>query len=293
METSAQMTIQALNIKQGQNALLCMSPTFIAGKMMIVRALSNNMSICAIEPQANPYLPLSTKIHFSAMTPMQMHTALEHKESVDRVGLTDIIILGGGSVSEPLRKKIQGMSPAVYETYGMTETVSHVAIKPLNGPEASDYFQCLDNITIRTDDRQCLVVSGPVTDYKEVTTNDRVKIIANNRFQWLGRVDNVINSGGIKIQSELVEQKIQQLIDQLQLDVDFFVSGIPDNILSEKVTLFVESADILDTDKLLSLLKTQLNTYEVPREVITVKSFARTQTGKIQRQQSIQKALNQ
>jgi len=289
MMASAMMTIKALNLNPKMNSLLCLSPDYIAGKMMIVRSLINKMNIITAEPAVNPITDLNHNIHFAAFTPMQMQAILTEKSTAKKVNDFDTIILGGGEISSSLGAKLVDLKVKCFSTYGMTETVSHIALKRLNGPAKSNFYTALDGMEINIDHRECLTIKGAVTNFNTVATNDRVNLINDRQFEWLGRVDNVINSGGIKIQSEKIEQSIELLIKQLQIENRYFVYGIPDDKLGEKLTLIVEGE--LARGKITTLknsLSERLPKYEVPKEILFVKKFKETPTGKINRKETVE-----
>jgi O-succinylbenzoic acid--CoA ligase len=187
------------------------------------------------------------------------------------------IILGGGEVSYPLRQKLQTISSSVYETYGMTETVSHIALKKINGADRSDYFTVFDGVKISTDERGCLVIDAPHLSATRLITNDLVNIISEKEFQWLGRYDNIINTGGIKVSAEDIERKLQPYID-----VNFFVTGLADDVLGQKVTL------VLETNRVESMNYTDiLGKYEKPKQILTIEGFSYTENGKINKKDTL------
>ncbi|MTI22789.1 hypothetical protein E1176_17285 [Fulvivirga sp. RKSG066] len=288
MIASAMLTIKALKLEEGQNSLLCLSPEYIGGKMLIVRSLLNKMNIVAIEPSANPLNKLTHKIDFASFTPMQLFSVLEGDDAIGTANKISKIILGGGAVSSRLHEKIQHIESQCYSTYGMTETVSHIALKKLNGPDQSNYYKTFDEIDIDVDDRQCLTVSGSVTNFEKIYTNDRVRLIDKNQFEWLGRIDNIINSGGIKIQSEKIETTLEKLFLDTSFNHQFFIAGLKDDKLGERVTLFLEGQlDEKLKSTLNTLLPNVLDKYEIPKDILFVDHFKRTPNGKIDRNATI------
>jgi O-succinylbenzoic acid--CoA ligase len=279
---SAQRTIKALSLSADDTALICLDTKYIAGKMMLVRALEANMKIVAAEPSSNPIKNLSVQPDFAAFVPLQLDEIFKDESSVRKLNQFNSIIVGGTSVSTTLLEKIKTLSCAVYATYGMTETVSHIALQKLNGADAQDHFETLPGIKIRTDERDCLVLSLP--DFREpVITNDIVKIIDHSGFKILGRYDNVINSGGVKLMPETIEKKLSPLLT----NQDFFVAGIPDDRLGQKLVLIIEGKQ----QELPARLKLALATYEIPKEIFYLDEFVRTETQKINRLQTLEKAL--
>lgn len=292
MMASALLTIDKLELKPDQNSLLCLSPAYIGGKMMIVRSIINKMNLIAIEPSANPFLNLQHSIDFAALTPMQMQMALSDNESRKYAQRIKKVILGGGAVSRSLSQLIDELLDGdCYSTYGMTETSSHIALKKLNGPNKSRYFTCFDDIEINQDHRDCLTINGAVTNFETIITNDRVNLISSNQFEWLGRVDNVINTGGIKVQSEKVEQLIEGYFQENKIENRFFVAGIPDELLGEKIVLLIEKTEKKLSENLLRNLKELLPSYHVPKEMIIKENFTETPTGKINRKATLNAAI--
>lgn len=284
MEHSAQMTIETLGLKPNSTSLLCMNPSFIGGKMMIVRSLINQMNLVVLEPSSNPLKDLDESIDFAALVPLQLANAFGDNKSLSRLKDISSIIVGGGEISTPLRQRVSSLNNAIYSTYGMTETVSHIALQLLSRQSTETYFTAIKGVEINIDDRDCLTIKSAVTNNRIITTNDRVELVTDNKFKWLGRIDNVINSGGIKVQIEMVEASISKIFNALQLKNRFILKGAPDNALGQKVVLLVEGdldQDIYKT--LATAFKSELNKYEKPKEIVLVEKFEETPTGKILR----------
>jgi len=291
MIASAKMTQQAIDLKKGYAALVCLNTEFIAGKMMLVRALEIGMSMYIIYPVANPIKDFSSEIHidFTAMVPYQLQTILEETpEKIEILNNMKGLIIGGAPVSEHLEKQIQKIQSPVYSTYGMTETVSHIALRKLNGPDASPIYTILPEVKTFTDSRNCLNIYGAVTNHINIATNDVVEMLNERQFIWKGRVDNVINSGGIKIQIEELETKLSAIFQKMNLTNRFIISGKADNSLSSKVVLIIEG-EITQSAKtqLQDLLKTNLTKYEIPKQILFIKQFIETESGKIDRIKNI------
>ena len=204
MKNSAQLTGKTFELKEGDSTLLCMPMKYVAGKMMVVRALALGLDLKVVEPSSSPLKGLNKPIDFAAMVPLQLEKSLNQLDKVKT------LIVGGGQVNPALVDKLRDISTQVYETYSMTETLTHVAIKPLNGPNKQDVFQALDGVQFEIDERDCLVIHAPMLNPNPVLTNDLVALIDETSFHWLGRYDNVINSGGIKIIPEKVEAKLTE-----------------------------------------------------------------------------------
>jgi len=279
MINSALATGTFFDLKENTTALLCMSTDFIAGKMMLVRALVLGWNLDMIEPVSNPLEKVDRSYDFSAMVPMQLQNSLSQ---IDRIRK---LIVGGGIVSEELISEIQNISTKVFATFGMTETITHIAVIQLNGFKNTTFsevekshYTTLPNVSISKDARNCLVINAPKVSDKKIVTNDVVKIISKNKFKWLGRVDNVINSGGIKLHPEEIEKKLAKIIQQR-----FFVAGLPDAILGEKLILVIEGKK---ATIILSKAKS-LTRYETPKAIYFVESFIETTSKKIQRKKTL------
>ncbi|MBF0102366.1 MAG: AMP-binding protein [Desulfobacterales bacterium] len=280
MISSAQMTGKYFQLSSGKTALLCLPVDYIAGKMMIVRAWVLGLNLITIKPGSDP-LACINLIDFAALVPLQLQTLVDvyGKAGMERF---QTIIVGGSDINPVLISKVQFVSTEVVATYGMTETLSHVALRHLNGNKVSEYYQTLDGVSIDLDERECLVVYAPHVNPNRLITNDIVKIHEQDKFTWLGRCDNVINSGGIKVIPEQLESKLKELF----LDNRFFISSIPHNILGQQIILVIESVKP-DADQLVTLkssIKKLLNRYEIPKYIYFVRAFQETFSGKIQRQ---------
>ncbi len=288
MIASAMATAQAINLKAGQTSLVCLDANYIAGMMMLVRSLEVGMNIIAVEPSANPFAKLESrdKIHFTALVPYQVKAILDSPQK-DFFNQLETVIIGGAPLDEPTKNQLQNFSCQFYETYGMTETISHVALKKLNGKAKSDYFEILPGITIRQDERACLCIKAPYLP-DEIITNDVVELKNLKAFIWLGRFDHVINSGGVKIFPESTEKKIANAFLQLNFKNEFFIAGLPDERLGQSVTLIVEGSLTLDQQQLLETkLKKELSKFEIPRSIKAAQKFVRTENGKINRAETI------
>ncbi|MGB5819146.1 MAG: AMP-binding protein [Saonia sp.] len=281
MVNSAIATGDFFGISVGNNSLLCLSADYIAGKMMLVRAMILGMELDYVAPTSQPLASTRKAYDFVAMVPLQLERSLD---SIDRI---KTIIVGGAPLSDSLKEKVGEKRINIFETYGMTETITHIAAKKITfGPSTSnshsDYFKLLPHIKIEKDQRNCLVVHAPKIWDAPIITNDLVSIISDTEFQWLGRYDNIINSGGVKIIPEQIENKLSSLIKGR-----FFVWGISDRELGQKLILMVEG--VSDTEKLLHTINTSgiLKKYELPKEVYSLEKFAETKNGKIQRERSL------
>lgn len=286
MQASTFITKQALGLEKGQNALVCLNTAYIAGTMMLVRGMEIGLTLHIVPPSADPFLalPSNISIDFAAFVPLQMQTLLEQRKH-DLLNQLKVIIVGGAAVGSHLLTEIQSLEVPVFSTYGMTETVSHVALRKLNGADASEYFKLLEGIETATDERGCLRLRGAVTNNEWIQTNDVVAFMDNRHFQLLGRADNIINSGGIKIQLEKVEQAIEKIWSDSSR---CFVWWKPDIRLGQKLILVVENDQIYDLNDFRKDLESLLNPYEIPKEVLFAKKFMETPTGKVDKQRTFE-----
>ena len=284
MLASIENTKNAFGLMQGDAALVCINTAYIGGLMMLARSLEIGMEMTIVEPVANPFLKITDDKHFDfiALVPLQLDAIL-NSDHASRLDNCKAIIIGGAAVNIHLLEKLQQVTAPIYATYGMTETVSHIALKRLNGEEKADVFTAFDNVLLSQDERRCLVIQGAITNHKKIITNDKVELLNDKQFNLLGRIDNVINSGGVKIQIEQLENKLVNIYKGNNFSCPFFVTSKPDKILGEKVVLCVESENVLDTDEILSFLKLSLDKFEVPKEIIILSQFDRTETGKVRR----------
>ncbi|MCC6385736.1 MAG: AMP-binding protein [Bacteroidia bacterium] len=279
MLQSAEATASFFNFKQGQTALLCLPISYIAGKMMVVRTLFSRLNLICVKPDEAPLksIPENTFIDFAPLTPMQLNDTTNSS-------MVKTILLGGSAVSSKLESALQQLNAEVYHGYGMTETLSHVALRKVNGKDKSEIYQGLPGVKFNTDDRGCLEISVLYLN-KKIITNDIVALRNDHSFIWKGRADNIINSGGIKLFPEMIENRISTLLEE-----PFFIAGTADHLLGEKLCLFIESENY-DTEKLERLkinLKSNLDKYEIPKEIFFIQRFQRTASEKIQRQLTIQ-----
>ena len=270
MKNSAQLTGKTFGLKEGDSVLLCMSMKYVAGKMMVVRAIELGLDLKVAEPSSSPLKDFDGQIDFAAMVPLQLENSIDQLEKVK------ILIVGGGKVNSKLVEKLQGVSTQIYETYGMTETLTHVAIKALNGPNQSKVFTAFHGIQFDIDERDCLMVYAPMLNPGSIVTNDIVELIDEISFRWLGRYDNIINSGGVKIIPEVVEAKLVSVI----LDRRYFIVGEPDNKLGERVVLFVEGDEI-------NISLDSLEKYERPKDIYFIPKFVEIKSGKVNRRETI------
>lgn len=290
MQASARQTVQALGLAEGDHALLCMNPAYIGGKMMLVRAMEHNMRLTALEAEADPLAKLAadSPIDFTALVPLQLEAILQNPHSKALLNRMKAVIIGGAPVSSQLRSQLATMDAPLFSTYGMTETVSHIALQRLNGEEASDYFQAFREVKLGQDERGCLTIEGEVTGGRRLLTNDVVELQDNNRFRWIGRADNIINSGGVKIQLEKIDRLAEEILGRQGIERKLFSWGMPDEQLGQRLVLVMEGAPIAEKEKenLFKQFALEAGKYEQPKEIYFTEHFIKTSSGKIQKEKT-------
>ncbi|MFD2785557.1 AMP-binding protein [Hymenobacter rubripertinctus] len=287
LEASARRTGDYFDLGPGDRLLVCLNCEFVGGLMMLVRGLERRMHLTIVEPQADPLalVPPEAGFDFTSFVPLQLRAVLAAGHA-PRLNQMRGILVGGAAVERSLEQELQALHVPLYLTYGMTETASHIALRRLNGPQAQPTYRVLPGIAVGQDERGCLTVRADVTDNQLITTNDRITLADDAQtFEWLGRVDFVINSGGVKVQAEKVEQVLEVALTELGLAHRAFVAGRPDKRLGEQVTAFLEGPALPDAQQrqLLALLTARLARYEVPRELVWLPKFQITTSGKLDR----------
>jgi O-succinylbenzoic acid--CoA ligase len=274
LEASARRTADFFDLGPGDRALVCLNCEFIGGLMMLVRGLERNMHLTIVEPHAD----------FSAFVPLQLKMILAAGHA-DRLNRMKSILVGGAPADATLQQELQPLTTAVWLTYGMTETCSHVALRLLNGPQATTTFRVLTGIAAGQDERGCLTLRGDVTDDQLIVTNDVVNLLDAHTFKWLGRADFVINSGGVKVPAEKVELVLDVALAEIGQSRRCFVAGQPDERLGQAVTAFIEGTALSNEQEtqLKMLLAERLGRYEQPKQLVYVPEFQTTATGKLNR----------
>ena len=273
MEASARITCQFLGLKRGDTALLCMPLDYIAGKMMVVRAIVWGLQLIDIPPCGHPLKQIDTAPVFAAMVPMQVFNSMQDANERQKLWQIKCLIIGGGAINDDVAAELRQHPNAVWSTYGMTETLSHIALRRLSGPQASEWYEPFDGVNVSTNADGCLVIDAPTVCAQPLTTNDIAEIAADGRrFRIRGRKDNVICSGGIKLQIEEMEAKLRPYIN-----VPFLISKRSDPKFGETVVMIAETNDI---ESLKTICKKRLNKYEQPHKYIAVDSIPTTETGK-------------
>lgn len=280
MEASARITCSFLGLKPGDSALLCMPLDYIAGKMMVVRAVTCGLRLIDITPCGHPLATLEdTLIDFAAMVPMQVFNSLQVPAERERLMRIGNLIIGGGAIDAALEADLRTFPNAVWSTYGMTETLSHIALRRISGKEASDWYTPFPSVTVSTDANGCLVIDAPAVCATTLTTNDIAEISPDgSRFRIIGRRDNVICSGGVKIQIEEVERLLRP-----HLPFPFVITRHRDPKFGETVVLLIQSSD---TTTARSVCQTVLPRYYRPHHIIPTTHIPMTETGKPARKEA-------
>lgn len=276
MLNSAEMTCAFLGLKEGNIALICLPIEYISGKMMVVRSILRKLKLKIVEPSINPLENIVQEIDFCAMTPLQV------ENSLDKLHLIKKLIIGGTSVSETLKNKISqtlqlsNHQTQIFETYGMSETLSHIALKQVS-PNQEDWFTVFDGVQVSIDERDCLRIFAPKLNSEVLQTNDLVEIKNENQFRFLGRIDNVINSAGAKIFPEELEKLVKQNIPN-----EAVFLGLDDEKLGQKLVLIIEGQESEAINQKLSTINYK-KSFHKPKEIIFVEEIPRTPNGKVNR----------
>ena len=281
---SVALTQCALGLQQGWQSLVCLDTDTIAGKMMLIRSLEIGMYIHIVKPSNNPFKDLnkSTPIDFLALVPLQLSQILQDG-NLHELNKTKVILVGGAPIGASLEKEIQSITASVYSSYGMTETVSHIALRLLNTANKQTNYQKFPAIEIEKDTRNCLCIKGIVTNNQWIKTNDVVELLADGYFKILGRIDNVINSGGVKIQLEEIEKIIAAAFTEKSIVNRFFLAALPHPTLASQLILVIEGMEWNTTDQteILRYLHAQCPKYKAPKYIFFVPQFIETKSQKI------------
>ena len=269
MEASARITCEFLGLHAGDTALLCLPLDYIAGKMMVVRALTCGLRLVSVEPCGMPVW--DQPIDFAAMVPLQVWNLLHDEAGRKRLMEVKHLIIGGGAIDDALARELRSFPHAVWSTYGMTETLSHIALRRLSGLDASDWYSPFPSVEVKANADNCLVINAPLVHDGPLTTNDIVEL-ADGRFKVLGRKDNVICSGGVKIQIEEVERMLRP-----HLAWPYMVTYAPDPRLGQQVVLLLERGDASEAATVCQAI---LPKYWQPRHIMVVSRLPYTATGK-------------
>lgn len=268
MVFSALATAEFFDLKSGNRVLNCLSTNYIAGKTMLIRSMVLGFEMDFVEPTSNPLKNNAKVYDFVAMVPLQVENSIKELINVRK------LIIGGAKINLNLKNQLLKIPTLVYETYGMTETITHVAAKKIS----NNYFSVLPNVTISTDTRDCLVIDVPRISSSKIITNDVVNIMNNSQFELLGRIDNVINSAGVKLFPEQIENKLAHKIHSR-----FFVIGIPEEQYGEQLALVIEGDPIVFENDFFN----ELLPFEKPKTILFAPNFLETESGKVKRKATL------
>lgn len=275
MEASARITCDFLHLQPGDTALLCMPLDYIAGKMVVVRSLVRHLRLINVSPSGHPLKGLTETPTFAAMVPMQVYNSLQVAEERERLCAIRHLIIGGGAIDDDLACQLKDFPNFVWSTYGMTETLSHIALRRLNGDEASLWYTPFASVSVSLNGDGCLVIDAPEVCAHQLTTHDIAELSPDGRqFRILGRMDNVIDSGGIKIQIEEAERLLRS-----HLSTPFMITKVPDAKYGEAVTLLYEQTT-LSVTALREICESHLPRFWSPRHYLEIPSLPLTETGK-------------
>lgn len=274
MMNSAMLTLSFLHLREEDTAMLCMPLQYIAGKMVVVRALVGGLNLIPVAPCGHPMQSLSQTPVFSAMIPMQVFNSLQVPEEAEKLSRIRHLIIGGGAVDEELGKQLRSFPHAVWSTYGMTETLSHIALRRLNGPEASEWYTPFSNVSLTLSADQTLIIDAPLVSPIRLVTNDIVEFNPQGQFRILGRKDNTINTGGVKVQIEQVEARLKPL-----LPFTFQITAAPDSKFGERIVLLIQSENPVTEENLHEAFR-QLPPYWRPKQIICLPQLPLTGSGK-------------
>lgn len=277
MQVSARKTIEYFNLQNGSKAYLCLSTSTIAGMMMIVRALEINMTLIVGPISANALSSIDEPVEFGAIVPLQLAYTL--KKDPSKLELVEKLIIGGAPVSEEMLVQLSSFGSSIFQTYGMTETISHVAIRKI-GKDQEEYYTALIGIDFSTAFDGSLIIHYPEIGIPELQTNDIVDLADKDHFRWVGRKDLTINSGGLKLQPEHIEEILSK-----HISVPFFISSLTHEDLGEQVILVIEGEHCAELDK--ERVFSELSRYERPKQVLYVKRFVYSSSGKILRKETV------
>ena len=272
MEASARMTCSFLGLKAGDRALLCMPLKYIGAKMVVVRSILWGLDLYCVQASSHPLRTLGFAPDFLAMTPAQVYSSLESEDEAALLEATGHNIIGGGAIDARLGERLRSFPNHVWSTYGMTETLSHIALRRLNGPEASDWYSPFEGVALRLTEEGALAIHAPAVCAEELITNDIAELHEDGRFRILGRKDNVINSGGVKIQIEAVEAQLLPL-----MPCAFQITAGPDAHYGEVVVMLAEGEKSGDA---FEAAFAGLHAYSRPKHVFFVPELPRTGSGK-------------
>ncbi len=292
MIASATATINYLHITEGTPVTVCIDARFIGGKMQIVRALTHDLPLQIVTPTSNLVNALSRfdTLGLISLVPLQLYSILDQDPA--RLDKASAILIGGAPIESKYMQAIAQLANPVYHTYGMTETISHIALKRLNSHPPQNDFTVLPGIQIKTDNRDCLIINGAITGGMDIITNDIVTLTSKQSFHWQGRYDEVVNSGGIKIFPSEIDRLIATHVNTFYPNHRYFCYGLSDHKLGQKLVLFIEGEDALVSTKLLQQIKEALPNYHAPKQILFSRQFRSTASGKLDKIKTVHSILS-
>ncbi|HOO95706.1 MAG TPA: AMP-binding protein [Proteiniphilum sp.] len=286
MMQSAAITCDYLKLKEGETALLCLPLEYIAGKMMVVRALYGGLNLLLADPSGRPLAGIDHQIDFAAMVPLQVYNSLEREEEKERLMGIGKLIIGGGAIDPQLEAVLKDYPHPIYSTYGMTETVSHIALRRISGQKATEGYIPLPGVRVKMTEEGTLLIDAPLVADVPVITNDITEIAIDGSFRIMGRKDNVVNSGGIKIQIEAMEEVLRP-----HIGYPFAVTSIPDPKLGEALVLLITPSS--DPASIGEICSQYLHRLEQPKHILVVEYIPLTGSGKTDRKATKKMASEQ
>ena len=266
---SARLTGEIFRMGEGSRALMCLSLSYIAAKMMLVRAMVLGWKLTVTEPTSTPLESVDEKFDFVALVPMQLYRSAEKLESVRE------ILVGGGRVNRDFIQRIpSGMKTRIRQSYSMTETATHVALRELY-PTFEESYRTIPGVEVGSAKDGTLIINAPALGAERLQTRDLATVLSPCEFLLLGRSDQVINSGGIKIFPQQTEEKLSSI-----LHGRYFVAGMPDPTLGECQVLFIEG-NSSEQERIKSFIDKNFDRYHRPRRIYFMETFPLTHTGKI------------
>jgi O-succinylbenzoic acid--CoA ligase len=279
---SARATGAFFGVNSEFKLLCCLNPAYIAGKMMLVRAMIWDCEITLVEPSANPLATQEVPFDLVAMVPLQVETSLSSPSSLEKLKAIRTVLIGGAPLSDSLQIALHQEGIAAWQTFGMTETVSHIALAPIETGELQ--YEALPGVEIGVSENQCLWIQSDMSGSEKIQTNDVIELRSKNTFVWLGRADFMVNSGGIKLFPEQLEKKISAWMSERYPGLLYFFYGEADERLGQRLVLFVEGKLSEVTLEVLEVeLKNLLGKFEIPKQIYLLPRFKYTPSGKINR----------
>lgn len=276
MRASARLTCSYLQVMPGERALLCLPMQYIAGKMMVVRAIEAGLKLIACPPSNHPLAELEESVQLAAMTPSQLYNSLQIDSEREKLGRIEKLLIGGGGLDGRVEEQLRRLPNKIYMTYGMAETLSHIALRAVTGVEASEWYSPLPGVTLSCDSDRRLIIEAPLVADETIHTNDVVILLPDGRFRILGRVDNIINSSGIKIQIEPLEEQLRKVIS-----TNFAITAVNDPQWGEAVVLLLEGTTV--DEALKGRIREAVPPKHFPKRFLSVEKIPLTASGKINR----------